>query len=135
MKKGLIPGIALMLALLWACKKDLDWAGQLEGRWEAAYLIDQNQDTLFYEAGSVFPCAYAVLPFEYNSGFELSSDQSGDLIWCGALKKQFITWSYQDQTVEVNFLDKRSSFSIEKIEEDGMLIRVGTNRYFMEREE
>lgn len=73
----------------------------LIGKWEATYTI-RNSDTTFYDRDSLNSCAYIILAYDYNSGFELRKDQTGDLIWCGNLKNDLFDWSFRESTLFVS---------------------------------
>ena len=95
----------LSLIVLFAhssCKKRKSKAieKKLFGKWEAVYSI-RGDDTVFYEEGSTFNCAYAVVNLDYSSGFELRDNFKGDLIWCGINKDQELEWSYRSSNSEL----------------------------------
>ena len=112
--------LLIALIFIFACKKDESVKPNFIGKWEAEYLIQSNGDTIFYQEGSFWPCAYIVLPFEYNSGFELTDDKNGELIWCGRRKGQFFTWSHENNTFKFNFDNKEYVVSVKNITNNTM---------------
>ncbi|WP_162051345.1 hypothetical protein [Pontibacter pamirensis] len=117
--------ITLMLVALifiYACRKEESVKPNFIGKWEAEYLVQLNGDTIFYQEGSLWPCAYAVLPFEYNSGFELTDKTSGELIWCGRKKGQFFTWSHENNAFKFDFDNEEYVISVENITNNSMQI-------------
>lgn len=103
------------------------------GKWEAAYSIRSNSDTMFYKEGTDFACAYVVIPGEYNSGFEFTDEANGELIWCGTNKGQFFSWSYEKDVMKFNFLSKEHEFPIERLAENAMFITVDGEKFYMKK--
>lgn len=125
--------ICLSACFLIACEKGPSPLETLQGRWEAAYLIYPGQDTFFYENDPGL-CAYSVFSFEYNSGFELSEDLQGDLIWCGSNKEQYFNWSYDEGELSVIFNGQEYSHAIEELTPDSMIFRIDDGYYLMKKE-
>lgn len=93
-------------------------------------MVKPDQDTIFYEAGSISPCAYIILHFDYNSGFELKAENKGDLIWCGKTKEQFFTWTYQNDMLTATFEDKVDSVMIQDLTDSTMQLTVNTGEKY-----
>lgn len=132
MNKYLLP-LGMLFSLI-ACQNKKANHPDLPGSWEAEYSVRADGDTTFYMAGSVSPCAYILLEGDYNSGFELTDDGKGELIWCGRNKEQFFTWSYDKNVMTVHFGDLISTYSITDLRESSMDITTGKGeKYHMKK--
>lgn len=82
-----------------------------------------KSDTIRHFNGEgLFPCAYVLLPFEYNSGFELANDGSGELTWCGRDKEQFFEWTFSDGSFSAIFNDEEYVMPTDILAEDTLLM-------------
>lgn len=122
-----------VFGLLISCNQR-EAGSNLFGKWEAEYLVRTNQDTTFYQAGTPSPCAYIILPFDYNSGFEIKDATNGELIWCGTNKGQFFTWSYENHLMTVKFNEVTASVTIDNLTDSSMQITVSSgDKYQMKK--
>ena len=115
----------IIVILIFSCSKngksELEPKTLLLGKWEADYKVFEN-DTTFYIVGSSTPCAYAILDLEYNSGFEFSSESTGDLIWCGENKGQYFDWNYEIPNLEFGFNAIMSTLKVSDLSETSMYL-------------
>ncbi|MEL6276576.1 MAG: hypothetical protein AAFU03_15870 [Bacteroidota bacterium] len=128
----------IVVLLFFTCQKEAVNVGTLSpsliGKWEAAYEVSTNADTTFYDQNSVFACAYAVLPFDYNSGFELTDEENGDLIWCGSHKEQFFRWEGNESELTFIWLETQEyHYTFIWQEEDKLLLVYRGTQYLMQR--
>lgn len=124
-------GVLLLISFIFlSCNREDVIDPQLIGKWEAKYSFSINSDTTFYQKGTQFPCAYAILPYDYNSGFELIDESTGDLIWCGGNKSDFFKWSYKDQILEVEYEDSFYEIFIDERTNNSMQITLNHEEYF-----
>ena len=130
----------LLPLILLACQKpetpdQADLRQKLVGRWEVTYEITPT-DSISYVNNPNRPCAYAILPYDYNSGFELWGDGQYELIWCGRNKSQFAQgWFLDERQLHFPWPDQDESIFelIDIAEEEMMLMNAEGVRYHLQR--
>lgn len=114
-----------VVGLCWSCSKttepSVDGKSALLGKWEAEYQVRLN-DTTYYGVAENPECAYALLEFDYSSGYELQTESKANLIYCGQNKEQNFTWGYKDNTLVFNENGKAYNFKVSDQTNDNMTI-------------
>ena len=108
---------------------------KLLGRWEVAWEITPT-DSINYLNNPARPCFYALLPYDYNSGFQLWENGRYDLIWCAKNKGQFVDgWEFKNDQLHFPWPDQKEVvFSLENLSEESLdLISHDTIRYHLIR--
>ncbi|MEO0469383.1 MAG: hypothetical protein AAF206_07180 [Bacteroidota bacterium] len=121
-------GLCLPLVLL-ACQKpevpdQAELQRQLIGRWEVTDEITAT-DSISYVNNPNRPCAYALLPYDYNSGFELWANGQYELIWCSNNKSQFAEgWFLDGRQLHFPWPDQEESvFDLLNLHAEEMILR------------
>ena len=116
----------ICLVCLAACKKEEPSTGynqeELVGIWEAQLGIFE-MDTIHYDlTDNQNRCAYSVVEFDYSSGFQLSDLTACQLIWCGDLKGDAMTWQLESQSMIIKDKDRQATITIDSLTLDQMWI-------------
>ncbi|MEO0469382.1 MAG: hypothetical protein AAF206_07175 [Bacteroidota bacterium] len=109
---------------------------QLLGRWEATQMSTNGQTVHFGEASSMGECASAIVPFEYNSGFELRQNGDYELFWCLSPQTYLVSgWYEEENRLHFPWIDEREAiFEIQSVaEEEIVIVSEEGQIYYMQR--
>jgi hypothetical protein len=121
----------IMLIMLFSCKKTVFLKSDLIGKWEAAYVVKADSDTIYYKEGTSFTCACQVVPLDYNSGFEFRDNKNGRLIWCGSVKNQHFNLSISRNSLTFKFDNTDYKVTIKNLTKNSFQLERDFGTYHM----